>query len=174
MNRLLRRKKAGVLRGVRLIVYDFDGVLTDGRVVLREDGMESVTVHRSDGMAIAMIRKAGIPQVILSGERNPVVAARAGKLGIPSLRGVDDKKARLLAYCGKLGVPLGDVVYAGNELNDLEAMRCVGHPVCPSDACAEVRRVAEVVLAAPGGGGVARELLGRLRLRASSRGRRSA
>lgn len=160
-------KKAGKRReslgNVALIVYDFDGVLTDNRVIVREDGMESVVVNRSDGLAIGMIKARGIRQVILSKERNRVVRARARKLDIPCLHGIDDKRAILAGYCRKNAIPLKRVVYLGNEINDLEVMKAVGHPMCPSDAYPEVKKAAKTVLRVPGGAGVARELLTLLR-----------
>lgn len=153
---------ARTLRAVELIVYDFDGVLTDNRVILREDGMESVTVNRSDGLAIGLFKTMGIKQLILSKERNRIVTARARKLKIPCLQGVDDKRRALLRYCRSHGIGLGQVVYVGNDLNDQEPMLAVGHPVCPADACAEIRAISQIVLKTPGGAGVARELLRRI------------
>ena len=88
-----------MLNNIKLIVYDFDGVMTDNRVIVREDGIESVIVSRADGMGVGIIMEMGIPQVILSSETNRIVSFRAKKLGIPVLQGVDDKKTALLNYC---------------------------------------------------------------------------
>lgn len=156
MNHVAKKK---IIKGAKLIVYDFDGVMTDNKVILREDGLESVIVNRSDGLAVDRLKSCGMPQVILSTERNKVVAKRAQKLGIPILQGVSDKKESLRRYCRQNNVLLNDVVFVGNDLNDLEAMKSVGHPVCPSDACKEVRAISSIVLSAVGGGGVVRELL---------------
>jgi YrbI family 3-deoxy-D-manno-octulosonate 8-phosphate phosphatase len=148
-----------LVKNIRLIVYDFDGVMTDNRVILREDGLESVVVNRQDGLAVSALKRLGLPQVIISTEANKVVSARARKLGIDVLQGVSDKNEILKRYCRRKNVPLKDVVYVGNDLNDLEAMRSVGHPVCPSDACKEIRSLAQIVLGAKGGEGVVRKLL---------------
>ena len=144
---------------IKLIVYDFDGVLTDNKVVFREDGMESVVVNRGDGLAIGMIKELGIEQMILSKEKNRVVAARAEKVGLELLQGVDDKKKILAAHCEGKGIDLGDVAYIGNDLNDLDVMKSVGFSVCPSDACKEVLEISKLVLGARGGDGVVREFV---------------
>jgi YrbI family 3-deoxy-D-manno-octulosonate 8-phosphate phosphatase len=145
-----------------LIIYDFDGVMTDNRVILREDGLESVIVNRSDGLAVEMIKDMGIRQMILSKEKNKVVETRAKKLDIPVLQGIDNKKEALVRYCLSEGINLQSVAYIGNDLNDLEVMKVVGFPACPSDACKEVKKISRVVFKAAGGAGVVRELLDHL------------
>ena len=142
----------------KLIVFDFDGVLTDNRVLVFDDGREAVLCNRADGLAFDLFRKEGIPALILSTEKHPVVATRAKKLKVPCLHGVGDKKNVLQKYCRKNGIRLEHVLYVGNDLNDLRAMRMVGHRVCPADAHPEVRSICQTVLQCRGGEGVAREL----------------
>jgi 3-deoxy-D-manno-octulosonate 8-phosphate phosphatase KdsC-like HAD superfamily phosphatase len=77
---------------VSLFIYDFDGVMTDNCVLVGEDGKESVFCNRSDGLAVAIIKGRGIPQVIISTETSKIIAARAAKLDIPVIQGVRDKK----------------------------------------------------------------------------------
>lgn len=151
--------KKTVIKGAKLVVYDFDGVMTDNKVILSEDGIESVVVNRSDGLAVNKLKSYGILQVILSTEENKVVAKRAQKLDIPVIQGISDKGESLRRYCRENSISLKDVVYVGNDLNDLQAMKSVGYPVCPSDACKEVRAICSIVLNAVGGDGVVRELL---------------
>ena len=160
-NEILRKKgqQIPILRNIQLVVYDFDGVMTDNKVILREDGVESVIVNRSDGLAIGMIKEMKIPQIILSTEANKVVETRANKLDIPVIKDVKDKKEILLNYCKKHDIPLNNVVYIGNDINDIEAMKVVGHPVCPSDACDEVKMIPEIILDVQGGDGVVRDFL---------------
>lgn len=143
---------------IRLIVYDFDGVMTDNRVYVDQNGTEQVSVNRSDGLAISAMRRQGIPQIILSTETNPVVRKRAEKLGIPVIHGVENKKATLDAYLGEHHLDYEHVVYVGNDVNDLEVMKVVAFPVAPSDAQAEVKGVAKITTKARGGEGVIREL----------------
>ncbi len=116
-------------------------------------------VNRADGLAIGIYKKQGVNQIILSTETNKVVEERAHKLGIPAIRGVEDKKETLLAYCQENHIPVENVVYAGNDLNDLEAMRMVGYPICPSDASEEIKNISKIILDSPGGKGVVRELI---------------
>lgn len=142
----------------KLIVFDFDGVLTDNRVLVFDDGREAVFCNRADGLAFDLFLLEGIPALILSTEKHPVVAARAKKLKVPCLQGIGDKKTVLQKYCHKEGIRLGDVLYVGNDLNDIAAMRIVGHRVCPADAHPEVRSICQTVLRSRGGAGVAREL----------------
>jgi 3-deoxy-D-manno-octulosonate 8-phosphate phosphatase (KDO 8-P phosphatase) len=144
-------------RTVSLVVYDFDGVMTDNRVLVDETGREAVMVNRSDGLAVSMMRALGIPQVILSTETNPVVAARAGKLRLPVVQGLADKVPALEGYAAEHGYDLAATVYIGNDMNDLEAMRRVGMPIAPADAHPLIRALAVFVTRARGGEGVVRE-----------------
>ena len=141
-----------------LIVFDFDGVLTDNRVLVFDDGGEAVLCNRSDGLAFDLFRKEKIPALILSTEKHPVVAARARKLKTPCIQGVADKKLALKKYCARAGIKLDAVMYVGNDVNDLAVIQIVGHRVCPSDAHPRVRAICETVLHSRGGDGVAREL----------------
>lgn len=156
---LKKQTKLFMLQNIHLIVYDFDGVFTDNKVILREDGLESVIVNRADGLAVGMLKGLGIKQIILSKEKNKVVEARGNKLGITVIKGVDNKKDRLVSYCREENIQLENVLYIGNDINDLEVMKIVGYPICPSDAYREIKEISKVILDAAGGNGVAREIL---------------
>jgi N-acylneuraminate cytidylyltransferase len=143
---------------VAALVMDFDGVLTDDRVSVDQDGRESVTCSRADGMGLELLRKAGLPLLVLSKEQNPVVAARCKKLRVRFELGIEAKLPALLAYCEELGVAPEHVIYVGNDINDLECMRAVGCGVAVADAHPEALRAARLVLAANGGKGAVREL----------------
>lgn len=142
---------------VDLICYDFDGVMTDNRVWVSEDGREAVAVNRADGMAVAALRQAGLRQIILSTETNPVVAARARKLKIEIIQGLADKAATLTAFTREHDIDLARVAFIGNDLNDLSVMSLVGYPIAPADAHRRVLALACHVTAAKGGDGVVRE-----------------
>jgi 3-deoxy-D-manno-octulosonate 8-phosphate phosphatase (KDO 8-P phosphatase) len=142
----------------KLIVFDFDGVLTDNRVLVFADGSEAVLCNRADGLAFDLFRREKIQVLILSTEKHPVVAARAKKLKTPCIHGVADKKSALEKYCVRAGIKLDTAMYVGNDVNDLAVMRVVGHRVCPSDAHPRVRAICETVLRSRGGDGVAREV----------------
>lgn len=146
------------LGSVRAVVLDFDGVLTDNRVYLTEEGRESVACDRRDGMGIAALREAGIPVAVLSTEVNPVVEARCRKLGIPCRQGLDEKAGTLPDLARELDVELATTVFVGNDRNDLGCMRAAGLGVAVADALPEVLREADWVLSRPGGRGAVREL----------------
>ncbi|MDD5433882.1 MAG: acylneuraminate cytidylyltransferase [Nitrospira sp.] len=159
-NKVLKNQnKFFLLQNIHLIVYDFDGVFTDNKVILREDGLESVIVNRADGLAVGMLNDLGIKQIILSKEKNKVVETRGNKLGITVIKGVDNKKDRLVSYCREENIQLENVLYIGNDINDLEVMKIVGFPICPSDAYRDIKDISKVILDASGGNGVAREIL---------------
>ncbi len=142
-----------------LVVFDFDGVFTDNRVLVDETGNESVFCDRGDGMALSRLREAGIPGLILSKERNPVVEARARKVNLPCAQAIDGKAAYLRDHCTREGIDLRDVIYVGNDLNDLECFAIVGCPVAVADAVPQVAAAARIVLSKPGGRGAIRELI---------------
>jgi len=146
------------LRGIRLLVLDFDGVLTDNRVIVLEDGREAVLCSRGDGMGIGLLKAAGVPVAVISKEQNPVVAARCRKLDIPCLQGIDDKLAEFRQMIAAHGLDPADVAYMGNDVNDLECMAAAGVAIAPSDAHPQALRAAELVTTAPGGFGAVREV----------------
>lgn len=143
----------------RALVMDFDGVLTDNRVLVSEDGMESVFCSRGDGMGLGLLRaQTDVLTLILSKERNPVVMRRAEKLGIPCLHAVDDKPAALRAWLAERGVTPEETVFIGNDVNDVEVMQMVGFSACPADAHPSAAVVADRLLSSLGGNGAVREL----------------
>ncbi len=142
---------------IDLVVYDFDGVMTDNRVVVSQDGNEAVLVNRADGLGVGIIRKLGIRQLILSTEKNPVVSQRAKKLDLEVIQGCDNKAQALTDYAANHHIQLRNTAYIGNDVNDLQAMKLVGYPVAPSDAHPEAKRVAKIITSASGGNGVVKE-----------------
>lgn len=143
---------------VRALVMDFDGVHTDDTVTVDSNGIEAVQVSRSDGMGIGLLRKAGLPMLIISKETNNVVQARAKKLQIEALNGIDDKLTELTKWCSAKGISFEDVLYVGNDINDVECLQSVGWPVVPADANPEVIPMAKIVLKCNGGRGAVREV----------------
>lgn len=140
------------------VVLDFDGVFTDNRVLVFEDGREAVLCHRGDGMGLARLKRLGVPLLVISTEENPVVQARCRKLGIACQQGVADKLAVLRAWLAQQGTDLAHTVYVGNDVNDLDCLRAVGCGVVVGDAHRAVRAVASIHLESPGGQGAIREL----------------
>jgi len=132
--------------------------MTDNRVLVFQDGTEAVFVNRADGWAVAQLRKAGFRQIILSTETNQVVSARAQKLQVEVLQSCNDKAQELISFCQSNEIDLMKVLYVGNDVNDLGAMRLVGFPMAPSDSHPEVLKIAKHVIRAYGGDGVIKEL----------------
>lgn len=147
---------------VDAVITDFDGVHTPDTAYVDQDGRESVRVSRGDGMGIAMLRRAGVPFLIVSTERNPVVSARADKLEVTALQGVDDKETAVRAWIDDHGLDPARVAYAGNDVNDLPALAVVGWPVAVPGAHPEVLSRSRVVLSAAAGDGAVRELCERV------------
>lgn len=147
---------------VDVVVTDFDGVHTDDSVHVSQDGTETVTVSRGDGMGVALLRGAGIPVLILSTEVNPVVSARAAKLRVDVLQGQADKTATLRAWAAERGIRLSRIAYVGNDVNDLGCLELVGWPVAVPGAHPVVLAAARVVLDRPGGAGAVRDLAERV------------
>ena len=144
---------------IKLVVYDFDGVMTNNKVYIDQNGNEMVQVNRSDGLSVAEIKKMGIKQIIISTETNPVVSARANKLEIPCLQGVANKKYALTDYCQKNDIQILQVAYVGNDINDEDAMVVAGLSFCPADAHETIKEISDHVFKRNGGDGVIRELL---------------
>ncbi|MFF9816810.1 cytidylyltransferase domain-containing protein [Streptomyces sp. NPDC014006] len=142
------------------VVLDFDGTQTDDRVLIDSEGREFVSVHRGDGLGIAALRDSGLKMLILSTERNPVVAARARKLKLPVLHGIDRKDLALKQWCEEAGIAPERVLYVGNDVNDLPCFALVGWPVAVASAHAVVRGAARAVTTVPGGDGAVREIAG--------------
>lgn len=143
-----------------LLVLDFDGVITDNRVWVSETGQEMVAANRGDSLIMANLKQAGTDVVILSSEVNPVVAARARKMKVEAIHGVglNDKRAVLENLLKERKLDPAQVIYIGNDLNDLPCFDLVGWGVAVADAQPEVIRAADFVTAKPGGHGAVREI----------------
>ena len=143
---------------IDLFVFDFDGVLTDNLVYTDQNGNEMVSCSRADGLAFDVLRKLKKPVYILSTEENTVVSARAKKLKIDSFQGISDKASVLRGICDENNIALQNVIFVGNDINDFDAMKMVGSPICPSDANKKIKDISTLILTSKGGHGVVREL----------------
>ena len=145
---------------IKMIICDFDGVVTDNLVITDQDGRESVTASRSDSMHIKQLRELGIELMILSSEPNPVVLARAKKMGVEAIHnvGMQNKGRVMRELLEQKNVNAENVIYLGNDLNDLPCFEIAGWSVAVADAYPEVLRAADHVLTKTGGHGAIREL----------------
>jgi 3-deoxy-D-manno-octulosonate 8-phosphate phosphatase (KDO 8-P phosphatase) len=141
------------------LIFDFDGVLTDNRVYVHQDGSEAVICSRADGLAFDVLKKLNMPVYILSTETNSVVSARAKKLKISVIQGTTKKLAVLSKLCVDNNFNIQKVLFIGNDLNDYHAMKACGFSACPSDSHPKIQEISSHVLTSQGGDGVVRELL---------------
>lgn len=147
-----------LLTSIKFLVLDFDGVMTDNRVLVLQDGTEGVFCNRSDGLGIEMLRKAAFPVMVLSKEQNPVVAARCRKLNLECVQGCDDKLSELKRQASARGLAPREIAYVGNDVNDVECMKWVGAPIAVADAYPEALAAARLVTSKAGGLGAVREI----------------
>lgn len=147
------------LAGVRLLVLDVDGVLTDGRLHFGAEGEALKVFHVRDGHGLKLLQAAGVFVAVVSGRRSPAVEARMRELGIDRVRqGIDDKVAAVRQLAADLGVPLAAVACITDDTTDLALMATVGVAVAVADAHHEVLAAAHHVTTLPGGTGAVREL----------------
>lgn len=149
---------AGLPGKVSCLVFDFDGVFTDNRVCVDENGIESVFCSRGDGMGIEKLRSLGVPMFVISKEQNKVVTARCAKLRIPVLQGIEDKVAALQHWLDQYGISHEHVVFVGNDENDIPCLQFSAFCAVPADAHNSVIQLADMVLSQKGGRGAVREL----------------
>jgi N-acylneuraminate cytidylyltransferase len=154
------KSRRAIPKAIKMIICDFDGVVTDNLVITDQDGKESIVASRSDSMHIKKLREMGIELMFLSSEINPVVMARAKKLGVEAMHGIglQDKGRVMRETLEQKNVKAENVVYIGNDLNDLPCFEIAGWSVAVADAYPEVLRAADHVLTKTGGHGAIREL----------------
>ena len=140
-----------------LVLFDFDGVMTDNGVWVSESGAEMARCDRGDGWGLVGLARAGIRTTIVSTETRGIAAARAAKLGMPCHLAVSDKGPFVSRLLKEQGIDPAHVAYVGNDVNDLPAMAVVGFPVAVADAHPAVLAIAKLVLARRGGHGAVRE-----------------
>jgi YrbI family 3-deoxy-D-manno-octulosonate 8-phosphate phosphatase len=144
---------------VDLLVFDFDGVMTDNRVWVDENGHEQVAANRSDSLGLSILRqKTGIQAMVLSMEVNPVVTARCKKIDLQVMQGINDKAAALKNWLAEHQIDPAHVVYMGNDVNDLPCFPIAACAVTVADALPEVLGQADLVMSRNGGHGAVREL----------------
>jgi len=147
-----------LFKEIRMAVFDFDGVFTDNRVYLTEEGKESVVLNRGDGMGLGLLRKKGVKIAVISGEENPVVSSRCKKLKLTHYQGVKDKISLFKKILAREGLTNRQSLFVGNDLNDLECMSFAKLGVAVANAHPVILREADLVLKKSGGHGAIREL----------------
>jgi 3-deoxy-D-manno-octulosonate 8-phosphate phosphatase (KDO 8-P phosphatase) len=143
--------------GIRALILDVDGVLTDGGILLDEDGKEMKRFHTRDGVGIKLAQQAGMRVLFLTARGSQPARRRAEELKAEWAIGVARKEAFLEAWLAEAGIDWAETAYLGDDLQDLGAMRRVGRPIAVADAAREIREIARHVTELPGGRGAVRE-----------------
>ncbi|BBB91576.1 MAG TPA: HAD hydrolase family protein [Methylomusa anaerophila] len=145
---------------VKLIIFDVDGVLTTGQIVIGPDGEACKEFNSQDGLGIALAHKAGLKTAIITGRESEIVRRRGDELKIAHIyQGAQDKVTALHDLMQKYSLPLNEIAYVGDDINDLPVMCRVGLPCAVANAAAEVKSVARYVANRQGGRGAVREIL---------------
>ena len=145
---------------IELILSDVDGVLTDGRITLDNQGIETKRFNNQDGMGVRLWQKAGYRFGLITLRSSHVVKIRAGELGIEIIRqGADNKLTALRQILDEVGLSPEQTCYLGDDLPDLPVVRAVGLGVAVADACTELRQGADYVTTVKGGSGAVRETI---------------
>ena len=146
-------------RRIRLMIFDVDGVLTDGRLWYGPAGEELKAFHSFDGHGLKMLAATGVPCALLSGRRSSAVSARAAELGIEHvLQGIEEKFAEFEILLKRLRLSPVDAGYMGDELVDLPVLTRCGLACAPREAPEQVRSRVHYVASAAAGMGAAREV----------------
>lgn len=165
----MRYSVAQRARRVKLLVFDVDGVLSDGQMIVGDDGVQVKSFDVRDGFALVWARRCGLRTAIITAERSATVTHRAKRLGIEWVaQFARDKAKAFKECCGHFGVPTDQICYVGDDLPDLPVLRRVGLAVAVPDAPSEVKAHAHYITKKAGGRGAAREVV-ELILRAQGR-----
>ena len=146
------------LIAAKLVVFDFDGVFTDNKVYVDSNGNETVSCWRSDGLGLRLLREIDFPSLILSTETNIVVSKRAQKLEIEAIQGIENKEKEIKSIAQRFKINLQEIIFVGNDLNDLEVLKLVGIPIIVKDAYHALHKFKFFKTRTEGGKGAVREV----------------
>jgi 3-deoxy-D-manno-octulosonate 8-phosphate phosphatase (KDO 8-P phosphatase) len=142
-----------------LVVFDVDGVLTDGRFWLSDDGVESKAFNTQDGFGIRQLLSAGLEVAVISGRRSNAVEKRMSELGVRHVfLGCDDKVAAFRSLINDLGIETANTAYVGDDVPDIPVLRAAGLGIAVANAVAEVKAECALTTTASGGHGAVREV----------------
>lgn len=162
MKELLERYPKSLVKKaaqVKALFFDVDGVLTDGKIIYDESGKEIKSFNVKDGQIIAHLKKAGLIVGAISGRESAAVSKRAAELKLDFChQGIVDKQSVFLKLVEFHELKKKEVIFIGDDINDLGILKITGLPVCPADAPFYVRNFAAMVTQAKGGQGVVREV----------------
>jgi 3-deoxy-D-manno-octulosonate 8-phosphate phosphatase (KDO 8-P phosphatase) len=149
-----------LFKNITTFIFDVDGVLTDGTVLVLENGVQARRMNIKDGYALQLAVKKGYRLLVISGAAASPVVDRLNKLGITDIHmGVTDKKTFIKNFITNKNLAPDQVLFMGDDIPDLPAMSIVGLPVCPADAVMEIKEAAKYVSPANGGYGCVRDVI---------------
>jgi len=147
-------------KNIKTFVLDVDGVLTDGTLLLLDDGQMARRMNIKDGYALQLAIKKGYHILVISGGNSDAVKLRLQKLGVTEVfMGIADKKEVLLQYISKHSLKPAELLYMGDDIPDMVPMQIVGLPCCPADAVPEIKTIAQYISPANGGMGCVRDVI---------------
>ncbi len=148
------------ISAIKLVGFDVDGVLTDGHIIIDDDGRESKNFYSRDGLGLKILKKAGLEPILLTGRASRLIEIRAKDLGISEIhQKVDEKWLVFQAILKRRGLEPHQAAFAGDDLIDLPVMTRVGLALAPADAVPEVLAIAHFVASASGGRGAVRQMI---------------
>lgn len=149
-----------ILKNIKAFIFDVDGVLTDGKLHISENGQLLRQMSVKDGYAMKQAVKKGYEVCIISGGNNPAVKTRLKDLGITNIYlGIDDKMERLDEFSDVYGIPLDNICYMGDDIPDLQVMQAVGMAVCPQNAVSEIKAISHYISHRNGGEACVRDII---------------
>jgi len=149
-----------LFKRITTFVFDVDGVLTEGNLIVLPDGLMARRMNIKDGYALQLAVKRGYNVVVISGGASPEVKERLNKLGVANVwMQVNDKKNVLQNFVRENNLQQAEILFMGDDIPDYEAMNLVGLPCCPSDAAVEIKEISKYISPLPGGVGCAREVI---------------
>ena len=153
------KSKFSQCKRIRFILTDVDGVLTDGGRYFSSSGEKMKRFHVRDGMAVNMLKKHNIPTIIVTKEKNRIITQWAKKMNVKKIfDGVLDKEKILKKVCKEFDVKTSNIVYIGDDVNDMALLKNVGISVSPADAWKNTKQIVDYVSEKNGGKGVLREI----------------
>ena len=150
----------GLFKNITTFIFDIDGVLTDGTVLVLENGLQARRMNIKDGYALQLAVKKGYRILVVSGAAASPVIDRLNKLGIAAVHtGITDKKLFVENYIADSNLTVAEILFMGDDIPDQSVMLMIGLPVCPADAVSEIKEVSKYISPLNGGYGCVRDVI---------------
>ncbi len=148
------------LKKIKTLIFDYDGVLTDGVVLITNSGEQLRTGHVKDGYALQLAVKTGLRVVVISGGFSESVKHRCKALNLTDVfLGIENKLAAFSEYIQNHNLDPSEILYMGDDIPDYEVMKIIGMPVCPADAAQEIKAICRYISHFKGGEGCVRDII---------------